>query len=261
MTAHVPSLVLAVLAGPLLAAAVAKLVAPADRLSWPYERGPLAAPWGPRLVGLAELAVVAATVVLPGRFAGVPMAAAYLALAAAAYRLQGQACACFGIARLAAVGRTHVAANTVAALLAAATAALNPDPLPVLRAAGAVTAAALTVAVLLAVDRRAARHTGRTECDEPIVKVRLYVSSSCPACRSLGRLLDGMEEARRTAVERTVLAAGERLPEPLGGLGVPCAVGVDAADRIVCEPASGIGDVKAMVDRISVPAMADSHAG
>ncbi len=248
--------VLAILAGPLLAAGLAKLAVPADRLHWPYETGLLAAPRGPRLVGAAELVAVAVLVLAPRPWDALCGFAAYAALAVVAFRLRGQSCACFGAARLAAVGSGHLALNAVAALAAVAV-FLLPAGGPWLagRAIGAVLVAGVLAGVLWLLDRRAP--AVQAACSTPIVGVRLYESSTCPACRSLERLLGSMADARRNAVHTTVLPEGENLPERLSGLGVPCAIGVDAHGNEACEPVSGVGEVKALIDRITV--RTDAH--
>jgi hypothetical protein len=243
---------LGILAAPLLIAGTAKLVASADRISWPYGSGLLAPPRGPRLVGAAEIAAAALVVLLPSRPAVAIAALAYAMLTVAAQRLRGHRCACFGVARLAAVGRAHVSANAAAALLAAALvpAAGSPD-LP-LRGLGLATAAAALLAVLWQLDRRAAAGSGEPECAEPVRGVRVYVSENCPACRSLGTLLARMEDTRRSLVSTVVVRETEGLPAALQGLGVPCAIGLDRAGEAICSPVSGIGDVKALVDKVVI---------
>jgi hypothetical protein len=243
--------VLAVLAGPLLAAGLAKLAVPASRLNWPYQSGLLAAPRGPRLVGAAELVAVVVLVLAPGPWDALCGFVAYAALAVVAFRLRGQSCACFGAARLAAVGSGHLALNAVGASAAVAVFLLpTARPWPAGRAVGAVLVAGIVAGVLWLLDRR--KPPVEAACDTPIVAVRLYESSSCPACRSLERLLGSMADDRRNAVDTTVLQEGENLPDRLSGLGVPCAIGVDAGGNEVCEPVSGVGEVKALIDRITV---------
>jgi hypothetical protein len=246
---------LGLLAAPLLVAGSAKLLVSAQRLSWPYGSGPLAAPHGPRLVGGAECAIALALVALPSRPAAVLALLAYGALTAAAQRLRGEQCACFGVARLAAVGRAHVAANAAGAAAAAALVAIGgATAQPALRGLGLAVAAAALVVLLWQLDRRAAAGTGVAPCDEPVRGVRVYISASCPACRSLGSLLEKLETARRSLVNTVVLNEGDGLPAPLQGLGVPCAMGLDAAGQMICAPVSGIGDVKALVDRVVIGA-------
>ena len=246
---------LGLLAAPLLVAGSAKLLVSAQRLSWPYASGPLAAPVGPRLVGGAECASALALVVLPSRPAAVLALLAYGALTLAAQRLRGEQCACFGVARLAAVGRAHVAANAAAAAAGAALVAAGGGAADLaLRGLGLAVAAAALVALLWQRDRRAAAGTGIAPCDEPVRGVRVYISASCPACRSLDSLLEKLESARRSLVNTVVLHEGDGLPAALQGLGVPCAMGLDAAGQMICTPVSGIGDVKALVDRVVIGA-------
>jgi len=241
----------AILAGPLLAAGLAKLAVPADRLNWPYRRGLLAAPRGPRLVGVAELVAVALLVLAPRPWDALCSVVAYAALAVVAFQLRGQSCACFGAARLAAVGSGHLALNAVGALAAVAVLLLPAEtPWPAGRAVGAVLLAGILAGGLWLLDHR--RTPVEAACDTPIVAVRLYESSTCPACRSLERLLGSMADDRRDAVETTVLQDGQSLPDRLSGLGVPCAIGIDADGNEACEPVSGVGDVKALIDRITV---------
>jgi hypothetical protein len=84
--------------------------------------------------------------------------------------------------------------------------------------------------------------------------VRVYISASCPACRSLGSLLERLEAARRSLVNTVVVSEQDGLPAALQGLGVPCATGLDATGQMICTPVSGIGDVKALVDRVVIGA-------
>ena len=261
-TSWIVNCALGILAAPLLIAGTAKLVASADRISWPYSAGLLAPPRGPRLVGAAEIAAAALVVLLPSRPAGAIAALAYAALTVAAQRLRGHRCACFGVARLAAVGRAHISANAAAALVAAALvpAAGAPD-LP-LRGLAIALAAAVLLVVLWQLDRRAVAGTGTgtPECVEPVRGVRVYVSDNCPACRSLGTLLARMEDTRRSLVSTVVVHETRGMPTALQGLGVPCAIGVDSAGQAICSPVSGIGDVKALVDKVVIGLDEPAHA-
>jgi hypothetical protein len=173
-------------------------------------------------------------------------------LTVAAQRLRGQRCACFGVARLAAVGRAHVAANAAAAVgaatLAAAGGGLEPGP----RGLGLVLAAAALVLVLWRLDRRAATPDGGPACTEPVRSVRVYVSESCPSCRSLSSLLERMEDTRRALVSTIVVREKESMPKALQGLGVPSAIGLSGTGQVVCSPVSGIGNVKALVDQVVI---------
>jgi hypothetical protein len=243
---------LGILAAPLLTAGAAKLLVRAESLSWPYDAGPLAAPRGPRLVGAGECAAAAAIVLLPNPLAGAVAAGAYGTLSVAARRLRGHRCACFGAARLAAVGRAHVAANAAAAAVAAALVpAAGATELP-LRGLGLAGTAAALVGLLWQLDRRSAAGSGARDCAEPVRSVRVYVSENCPACRSLGSLLTRMEGTRRALVNTVVVREKESLPRVLQDLGVPCAIGLNSAGQVVCAPVSGIGDVKALVDQVVI---------
>lgn len=258
-----PHLALAVTAGPLAVAGAAKLITPPQKLSWPIRSGPLAPPVGPRLVGAGELAATAAVVLLPVRWAAAVALLAYAALTLVAVRSRGQKCACFGLARLAAVGRLHIGANVAAAVLAAVVLTVSSAgarPLP--RGAATAAVAATTLVVLLSVDRRrAAAQEAVPVCAEQVSAVRLYVADDCPSCRSLKHLLAAGEPERLAATTLVTVAREAELPGVLHGLGVPCAVGLDAAGEPVCTPVSGIGAVKGLVDSITLAgATADTRA-
>lgn len=243
---------LGVLAAPLLVAGSAKLLGSAERISWPYGDGLLAAPRGPRIVGGAECAAAVAIALLPSRLGCAVAALAYGALTVAARRLRGQQCACFGVARLAAVGRAHVAANAAAAVAAAALALVGGGPEPAPRGLGLVLAAAALVLALWRLDRRAAAPDGGPACTEPVRSVRVYVSESCPSCRSLSTLLERMEDTRRALVSTVVVREKESMPKALRGRGVPSAIGLSGAGQVVCAPVTGIGNVKALVDQVVI---------
>jgi hypothetical protein len=248
-----PALAVAVLAGPLIAAGSAKIITRADRIAWPLSKGPLRAPYGPRIVGLAELVAAVAIAVLPWRFPALVAVAAYVALTVAAVSTRGQRCACFGLARLAAVGRLHIGLNAGAGLIAGTLCLIgSAGPGVSAMAAVAVASAAAVLASVFAVDRRRGRDTTTVPCDTRVSSVRLYVSDDCPSCRSLKHLLTTVEPARRDAVVTTVIVKEAELPSALQGLGVPCAQGVDLDGRAACAPASGIGGVKALIDSITV---------
>jgi len=251
-TSLVVNCALGILAAPLLVAGSAKLLARAERISWPYADGLLAAPRGPRLVGGAECAAAAAVVLLPSRLGCAVAALAYGALTVAAQRLRGQQCACFGVARLAAVGRGHVAANAAAAVAAAALAPIAGASALPSRGLGLALAAMALVSLLWHLDRRAAAPDSGPACTEPVRSVRVYVSESCPSCRSLSSLLERMEDTRRTLVNTVVVREKESLPKALQGLGVPSAIGLSGAGHVVCSPVSGIGNVKALVDQVVI---------
>ncbi|CAM3744458.1 hypothetical protein KIPE111705_22800 [Kibdelosporangium persicum] len=251
----------AILAGPLVVSGVAKLAAPAGKLSWPIRSGLLAAPHGPRLIAVAELVGAVLLVVVPGRFAAVGGLVAYLALTGVAQALRGQKCACFGLARLASVSRTHVLVNAAGALVAVIALLMGPGAQMALRAGFAVAATALITGVVLALDRRAraieaAKEARIVERADAVYTVQLYTSESCPSCRALKKLVAGMEPARRDAVAETVLGRDDAAPGAMAEMGVPCAQGLDAAGKPVGEPVSGIGSVKALINSIVVTAHA-----
>jgi len=247
------ALLTAALAGPLAVAGGAKLVTAPNRLSWPFRIGLLRAPYGPRLVGSAELAAALAIVVLPGRAAMLVALAAYAVLTVVAFAMKGQKCACFGVARLANVGRLHVGANAAATVLATVLVVAGPTETSVLGGSAVGLLAALTtlVAVLLVDRRRRDAQEAVPPCEERVSGVLLYVSGNCPACRSLKQVLVSMEPARRDAIRTTVIDSDKELPESLSGLGVPCAIPLDAAGQPICAPASGIGGVKALINTIT----------
>ncbi|WP_434599942.1 hypothetical protein [Streptomyces sp. A5-4] len=254
-----PDVTVAALAGPLMVSGIAKTVTPADQLDWPVQAGPLTTPHGPKLVAAAELAATAATVLVPGRLAGLVPMTAYTALAVAAHRMKGAPCACFGAAHLAAIGRTHLRMNAVAAAAGAAASAAAPGRRPLLRAGVMLLSSAVTYGVVRTIDRRQDAKSPQS-CDKQVSSVRLFVSDDCPACRSLKHLLTFMEPARRDTVSTTVVNAEAQLPQELADLGVPCALGLDVHGEPVCAPASGIGGVKALIDSVTLVAPAVRRA-
>jgi hypothetical protein len=259
-TTSIANCALGILAAPLLIAGTAKLVARPDAISWPYTTGLLAPPRGPRLAGAAEIVAAALVVLLPSRPAAALAALAYATLTVTAQRLRGHRCACFGVARLAAVGRAHVSANAAATLLAAALVPVARAPDLPLRGLGLALAGAALLVLLRQLDRRAVEASGAPQCAEPVRGVRVYVSENCPACRSLGTLLARMEDTRRSLVSTVVVHETQALPTALQGLGVPCAIGLDAAGEAICSPVSGIGDVKALVDKVVIGVDELAHA-
>ncbi|MBT2213839.1 hypothetical protein [Actinomadura sp. NEAU-AAG7] len=270
MWSEIPDALPGLLAGPLAVAGAAKALVPSGRLAWPFERGILRSPWGPRLTGAAETTLAVALVALPAGPAAAIALAAYTALAGIAYRLRGRRCVCFGAARLASVGRVHVGANAGAAGLALIALAASGGAGggaggggTAVRIGAAVASAVATVAIVLLVDRRAgggsdappSEESPSVEpCDEVITGVRIYLAEGCPSCRALGRLLETVGPARRAAVTTTLVGRGAALPAPLTGMGFPCAVGTGASGAPVCDPAEGVGAVKALVDRVAVRA-------
>ncbi len=261
MIAALGQAVFGLLAAPLLVAGLSKLFVPATELSWPYDSRLLAAPHGPRLVGAAEIVAAGLVIALPGGLAALVALVSYAALALVAYQLRGQKCACFGAARLAAVGSAHIGANLAGALVSAAALPFLAEPSPWPRLVACAAGSVVLVVVLRHFDRRAAEGTDAPPCLEPVLGVRLYVSSSCPACRSLHTLIDRMEPARRDSITTVVLNPGDERPAGFDGLGVPSATGLDAAGEPVCSPVAGIGDVKALIDRIVVRLPGGTHAG
>lgn len=246
---------LAVTAGPLLAAGAAKIVTPSAKISWPWARGPLRLPAGPRLVGACELAAAVEITTARLHPAAAIALLAYLTLTLVAWRLRGRECACFGVARLAAVGRLHIAANAIGVLLALLVLASPAgSQLPaVVRGGIAVGAAAATLAMVWLVERRrAAREDSPVPCTEQVAGVTLYVSASCPACRALETVLAGMETSRREAV--TIIRLSKETPRPkeLLGLGVPCAVPLYTDGQPICAPISGISGVRRLIEGITL---------
>ncbi|MFE2636121.1 hypothetical protein ACFXKF_15260 [Streptomyces scopuliridis] len=265
MPSRLPQAALAALAGPLLAGGAAKVLTPADRLAWPYRSAALRAPHGPRLAGGAELGAAAALVLLPGRAAPAAALLTYGALTAVAQSLRGQRCACFGAARLATVGRSHVGANALAATAAAVLLTADLPARPRLRGVAAAASAAVTATAVLIADRRRAAAEATAEravehSTEPVGGVQLYVSDNCPACRALKQLLGAMEPVRRARVETTVVSSGSELPPEMADMSVPCATAVDPAGRPVRAPVSGIGAVKALIDTITITGPEPAHA-
>lgn len=265
MPPFVLEVAIALLAGPLVVAGMAKLLTPSDSLSWPYDSGPLRSPNGPRMVGAGECAVALSLVLLPNPVAAGAAFGAYGLLTVVAFRLRGQKCACFGSARLAAVGRTHVGGNLLGAVVGVALAVAGlmsaPAHQPLLRAIVASGAAVVVLAAVLLLDRRRAREEAVTQtCTERVSGVMLYVSKSCPACRSLEELLDSMEPVRRAAISRVVVETGDEVPDGMKDLGVPAATATDAGGLPICTPVSGIGAVKALIDTITISSRVDASA-
>lgn len=109
--------------------------------------------------------------------------------------------------------------------------------------------------------RRAAAQEAVPVCAEQVSAVRLYVADDCPSCRSLKHLLAAGEPERLAATTLVTVAREAELLGALHGLGVPCAVGLDAAGEPVCTPVSGIGAAKGLVDSITLSSTtADARA-
>jgi hypothetical protein len=127
-------------AGPFAAACALLLFAGASKLRRPIGTRPAAAalglpasPAAVRTLGVVELAVAAAGLALGG-WAAAAVAAIYVALAIAAWRLfvqaPGTACGCLG-ASDAPVSKTHIVVNAAAALVAVLAIAGGPPLLAV----------------------------------------------------------------------------------------------------------------------------------
>jgi hypothetical protein len=246
-----PDLAVAALAGPLAAAGGSKLLNSPDQLAWPLRTGVLRAPRGPRLVGAAEVLAAASICVLPARAAAAVAFVAYAALTVAAYALRGQPCTCFGLARLAAVGKIHIALDACAGLVGLLVAAAGPASAGLLaRSAVAAVTTGATLGLVLLLDRRQA--TGGADCTGVLRAVRLYVSPGCPACLALEHVLDSVEPARRAAVAVVRLDDDVRMPDHLVGQRVPCAVALSPEGEEICDPVSGIGPARALIDRITI---------
>lgn len=249
-------------AGPLLVGGLAKLLTPVHSLAWPFMRGVLRLPHGPRVVGIGELAAATLITVMPGRIAALIAALSYGSLTMVSYMTRGQRCSCFGAAHLAAIGRLHMAANGAAAFFALTAALVTSAPVATpLRIVGTLGSAAVTVLIVVVVDRRRRlelRHSD-ADCQDEVSFVRVYVSDSCPSCRSLQELFSTMEPARQDALEVNVVTGMSEMPKMLNGLGVPCAIGLGHEGGTVCAPVTGIGPVKALVDRVKI-GMEKSHS-
>jgi hypothetical protein len=197
----------------------------------------------------------------PGWAAAALAAVAYTALALIAYRLRGQRCACFGVARLAAVGRGHVTANVAAVALAVTLVPLAGPAAPIPRMVALAPAAVALGGFLRWLDRRTAAKTVQAPCVDVIRGVRVYVSADCPACRSLRALLARSSEIRRAAVEVVVVRGEDELPLVVQSLPVPSATALDADGHVVCSPVTGVGDVKALVDRMVLGVVGHANVG
>ncbi|MGH3769758.1 MAG: hypothetical protein ACRDTX_32205 [Pseudonocardiaceae bacterium] len=238
------------LAGPLLAAALAKLLTPSAKLSWPISRGILGRPAGPRLVGFGEIAAAVAICLLPAQSAALVALASYLALTGASYWLRGEHCACFGVANLAVVGKVHIGLNGLAAMIAAVGLAVGSSDTPTVIRCGLALLVTLGIQVIMS--RRGDVVQDVVPCTERVGGLHLFVSENCPACRALEQLLTTIEPERREAVTRTLVTKKTLLPDHLRGLGVPSAVPLSAEGKPVCSPVSGIGPVKAAIDAITI---------
>lgn len=235
------AVVIAVLAGPLLAAAGAKLLSRPGTIDWPFT-GALAKPRGPRLVAAGELAVVTGALMLPTRPAGALLAGTYTLLAVVAWRLRGRRCACFGAARLAALGNGHVAANALAAAVTLVAAAAGGGRGAVaVHALVMVVCAGLTYATVALLRVRDQPSSAAVACGEPVHMLRLYVADGCPSCHALLTLMADLDPDRRTRIALVELAAdrGDAPPEARG-YGMPHAIPLAADGTPVCRPATGV---------------------
>ncbi|MFD9941205.1 hypothetical protein ACFWYW_44445 [Nonomuraea sp. NPDC059023] len=260
----VTDVVLGILAGPMMVAGLAKLVTPAEKLQWPIRHPMLRAPHGPKLVGVAELTVAAIAILASEHWAVVAVAVTYVSLAVVAFWLRGQKCACFGAARLAAVGRTHVSLNAVGAVVAtmvAITGSAGPSSVVVRLGVTAGAAVVIFGLILLLDRRRETTATAARPCDDRIYGVRLYGADDCPACQALKELIAKMDPIRHRTIEMVTVAMREKLPEEVDGLGIPCAVGLDAEGNVVCAPAEGIGPVKRLIESVTISATAVASDG
>jgi hypothetical protein len=249
---------LAVLAGPLAAAGLAKRFGVGRRSAWPVRTGPLRLPYGPRLVGAVEFAAAVAITLAPTRVAAIVAVVVYAALAETARRYRGRECGCFGAARLAVLGPGHTAVNTLAALAAGVLLVLAPvggnDVR--LRSAVAVASTLATVAAVRLLARDAAgalRLRTAHACARPVGRVQLYLSATCPSCTALEHLLDGIEPARRAAIDVHRVTVAAPVPAHLRHLGVPCAVAQSPAGTPVCAPVSGLGEVRRLITGVVMP--------
>lgn len=162
-----------------------------------------------RAVAIAEIAVLGAALVLPGRPGGVVVAVVFAGLsvgaAVGARRAGDQACGCFGDEG-APLGRRHVATNLAAALAAVAAALAGPSSLAHLAAHRPAPALVdLTLATALAV---ALRHwlRGARVADWHASALRLVDGSA--------RLLEA-RFSRRTALTRVAVAGSALAVAPL----------------------------------------------
>lgn len=243
------------LAGPLLAAALAKLLTPSSRLSWPISRGILGMPAGPRLVGFVEIGAAVAICLLPAQPAALVGLVSYIGLTAASYLLRGEHCACFGVASRAVVGKIHIGLNSLAAVIAACGIVVSSSDTPtVIRCGLALLAMLVTLGVQWIISRRRGMVEDLDLCTDPVGGLHLYVTENCPACRALEQLLTTIEPERRDAVTRTLVTKQTPLPDHLIGLGVPSAVPLSLDGKPVCSPVSGIGPVKSAIDAITIRA-------
>ena len=162
-----------------------------------------------RALAIAELAVLAAALVLPGRPAGVVVAAVFAGLtvgaAVGARRAGDQACGCFGDEG-APLGRRHVATNLAAALAATAAAVDSPSSLPRLALQRpALAAVGVVLAAMLALTLRRWLRGG---------SVAGWHGSALRLVDGSARVLEA-RFSRRTALTRIALAGSALAVAPM----------------------------------------------
>ena len=162
-----------------------------------------------RALAIAELAVLAAALVLPGRPAGVVVAAVFAGLtvgaAVGARRAGDQACGCFGDEG-APLGRRHVATNLAAALAATAAAVDSPSSLPRLALQRpALAAVGVVLAAMLALTLRRWLRGG---------SVAGWHASALRLVDGSARVLEA-RFSRRTALTRIALAGSALAVAPM----------------------------------------------
>ena len=221
-------------------------------MAWPIRTGPLRAPRGPRVVGVAETVAAVVVCLAPARVGAIAATVAYLALALAAWRYRGRPCGCFGTAKLAALTTTHAVLNTAAAGVAAALVLTAAGRLPVPQPVAVATVTALVTLALVANGGR--RPAPAKPCHAPIGGVRVYVTDACPACTALLQLLRTIEPARRDRVIIERLTEDSPGPDPERRRQVPSAVPLSAGGQPVCDEAIGLPAVHDVITRITIPA-------
>jgi hypothetical protein len=168
-----------------------------------------AAPAATHLVAIAELGVLAAALILPGRAGGAVVGGAFAVLAVGAAvgarRAGGRACGCFGD-EAGALGARHVATNLVAALAALAAAVIGPGSLATLagRRPGLAFADLLLAVALAGILRQWLRGAGTPGPHRSALRL---VDSSA-------RLLEA-RFSRRSALTRIAVAGSALAVAPL----------------------------------------------
>jgi Methylamine utilisation protein MauE len=184
-----------------------------------------AAPLAARTIAIAEMAVLAVALVLPGRIAGVVVALVFAGLtvgaAVGARRAGDRACGCFGDEGGAPLGPRHIATNLAAALASGGAAAVGPSSLSHLATHRAGLALAdLLLAVALA------------------IALRQWLRGTAGWHASALRLVDGSARllearlSRRTALTRIAVAGSALAVAPVRYLLYPgTALGVVVPGR------------------------------